>query len=279
MKREIPFDPRNDAPYPEYTDGNYLPFGDTFDMVFDENYPYVDLSPEFKKKQRRARLLLNLLVFPFSYVRLGLRIRGKKNIKNNKALLKQGAVSVCNHVNRWDYIAIMNAIRPFKPYILVNQQNIATKDGELIRQVGGIPIPEGNYKATLAYLKAVKEMLEKGGWLHLYPEGSMWEFYRPIRPLKRGAAYIARVADKPIVPLAISYRKPTWIRKKLFHQKARITLNIGAPIFIDKSIAEPRAQEIDLLKRVHAAMTALAGLSENENVYEAVFDNSKRIDY
>ena len=81
------------------------------------------------------------------------------------------------------------------------------------------------------------------------------------------------------MPLAVSYRKLTWIRKKFFRQKARITLNIGAPFFIDKSIAEPRAQKIDSLKRVHAVMAALAGLCEKENVYEAVYDNSKRIDY
>lgn len=273
------FDPRVDLPYPEFTDGHYRPIEKDDGTVFDKDYPYVDKSKAFLRQQKVVRLLLRLLVFPFSYVRMGLVIKGKNNIRKNRDLLKKGALSLSNHVNTWDYIAIMNAIKPFKPYVLVLKENISGESGSLVRKVGGIPIPENDFKATKAYLLAIQNLLSEGGWLHIYPEGSMWEYYRPIRPFKRGVASLARITGKPIVPIAFSYRKPSWIRKRLFKQKACFTLSIGELLFVDKTIESPAEQEIDLLSRCHKAVVSLAELSEEEDVYEAVFNHSKRVDY
>ena len=272
------YDPKANIPYPEFTDGHYRDFGELDDIAFDKDYPYVDKSPAFLKKKKVARFLLRLIVFPWSYVKLGLRIKGKENLKNNKGLLEQGAISVCNHVAMWDYIAIMNAIKPFKPYILVAKDNVAGKDGAMVRQVGGIPIPENDMAATKAYLTAVKDLLYDGGWLHIYAEGSMWEYYPYIRPFKKGAATLARMTKKPIVPMAFSYRKPSWIRRKIFKQVALFDLHIGKPLFLDESLPSVIEQELDLLRRAHSAVVSLAGLTEIENRYPAVFNNSRRID-
>lgn len=272
------FDPRADIPYPEQTDGHIRPFEFDDGTVFDKDYPYVDTSKKFRRKQFWTRVLLRLLVFPFSYAKMGLRVYGKKYLKKHKELLKQGTLSVCNHVNMWDYIAVMNAIKPFKPYILVLKGNVADKSGSMVRHVGGIPIPENDFAATKAYLEAIKDLLARGGWLHIYPEGSMWEYYRMIRPFKKGVAHLARMTDKPVVPLAFSYRKPSWFRRKLFHQIACFNLCIGEPLFLNKEL--PLAeQEEDLIRRCHEAVVSLAGLSEKENIYQPVFHNDKRIDY
>lgn len=273
------FDPRAELPYPLQTDEHYRPFSNLREMTFDENYPYVDKSFSFRFKRFWIRFLLLTIVLPFSYVRLGLRIEGRKNLKKHKAALKKGAISVSNHVNLWDYISIMNAVRPRRTNVLVLKENIAYKDGNFVKLVGGIPIPENDFKATKAYLKQVMDLLQDGGWLHIYPEGSMWEYYRHIRPFKKGPAILARMADKPIVPLAFSYRKPSKLRKLLFHQPAALTISIGEPLFIDKSIPSCPEQEEDLLKRAHHAVVELAGLSEEENRYEAIWNHSHRIDY
>ena len=273
------FDPKAPFPYPDETDGHYLPFDKTDGTVFDKDYPYVDTSKEFLRKARIARFLLRLLVFPFSYIRMGLRVEGKKNLKKHKELLKKGVLSVSNHVNMWDYIGIMNAIKPFKPYVLAAKENVSGKSGSMVRQVGGIPIPTDDYQATKAYLKAIEGLLTDGGWLHIYPEGSMWEFYRFIRPFKKGVAYLARITGKPILPMAYSYRRPSWIRKKLFKQPAVLTLSIGEPLFLDETLPSFPEQEEDLTTRCHKAVVELAGLSEEDDLYPPVFRNSKRIDY
>jgi 1-acyl-sn-glycerol-3-phosphate acyltransferase len=274
------FDPRtNRYPYPEITDRHYLEIHKDRGLVFDSSYPYIDRSGWFRFKQKAVRLLLNLIVFPAATVRLGLKIEGRENLKKHKSILDNGAVSVCNHVHMWDYLAVMKAIRPHKPNLLVWDKNVNGENGTLIRLVGGIPIPENNVAGQKAFLKSLSRLLKDDhGWLHIYAEGSMWEYYQPIRPFKRGAALIAVSNDKPVVPLGFSYREPGWIRKKIFRQTALFTLHIGEPLYPDKSLG-PKEREKDLTIRANRAVCSLVGIDPGKNLYEPEFNDSKRVDY
>lgn len=272
------FDPKTDRfPYPLDTSKHYLIVKKDDGTVFDKDYPYVDESPAAKRRRGFIRALLVTVVFPLARIRLGLRIKGRENLKKHREELKNGVISVCNHVHMWDYIAIMRAITPFRPRILSWAKNISGENGKLILGVGGIPIPEGDVRATAAFLRAVEDFLGKG-WLHIYAEGSMWEYYQPIRPFKRGAAHMACRFDKPVMPLAFSYREPGFIRKKIFRQIACFTLQIGEPVYADKALPL-KERELDLTKRCRDAVCRLAGIDPEENIYEPVYNDSKRIDY
>ena len=106
----------------------------------------------------------------------------------------------------------------------------------------------------------------------------MWEYYKPIRPFKAGAATYACKYDKPIIPLAYTYRKPGWIRRKIFKQIALYTLNIGEPIFPNYELNKEE-QINDLTIRAHQEVCKLANIKEGENIYPPIFDQTKRIDY
>jgi len=274
------FDPKtNRYPYPEMTDKHYLEIHKDRGFVFDTKYPYIDKSGWFRFKQKMARLLLNVVVFPLARIRLGLKIEGRENLKKHKDVIDNGVISVCNHVHMWDYIAIMRGIRPIKPNLLAWDKNINGENGTLIRMVGGIPIPEKTVAGQKTFLKAISSLLnEDHGWLHIYAEGSMWEYYQPIRPFKRGAAMMAVSNDKPIIPLGFSYREPSWIRKKIFNQLGVFTLHIGEPIFPDKTL-KPKDREKDLTIRANKAVCELVGIDPDKNIYEPVFNDSKRVDY
>ena len=274
------FDPRtNRYPYPEITDRHYLEIHKERGLVFDSSYPYIDRSGWFRFKQKAVRLLLNLIVFPAATVRLGLKVEGRENLKKHKSVLDNGAVSVCNHVHMWDYLAVMKAIRPHKPNLLVWDKNVNGENGTLIRLVGGIPIPENNVAGQKAFLKSLSRLLKDDhGWLHIYAEGSMWEYYQPVRPFKRGVALIAVSNDKPVVPLGFSYREPGWIRKNIFRQTALFTLHIGEPLYPDKSL-KPKEREKDLTIRANRAVCSLVGIDPDKNLYEPEFNDSKRVDY
>ncbi len=241
------FDPKtNKYPYPLETDRHYLEIHKDRGLVFDANYPYIDKSGWFKFKQNMTRVFLNVIVFPVATVRLGLKIEGRENLKKHKDVLDGGVISVCNHVHMWDYIGVMKGIRPRRSGLLAWAPNINGENGTLIRMVGGIPIPENTVAGQKAFLKAVSGLLEEHGWLHIYAEGSMWEYYRPIRPFKRGASLIAVSNDKPIIPLGYSYRED---------------------------------REKDLTIRANKAVCALVGIDPDKNIYEPEFNDSKRIDY
>ena len=271
------FDPKpRKYPYPEFTDHHYMAIKKNNGLVLTKDYPYIDSSFGFRFKQFLIRLVLVIIVFPLSYFRIGLRIKGRKNLKKHKAELKDGAVTVSNHVHMWDFIAINKALRYRFPRVLVWEGNVRSENAFLVRMMGGVPIPEKNLEAMVSFTKAIDGYLRSGGLLQIYPEGSMWEYYGQIRPFKRGAASIAIKNNVPVLPLAFSYRKASKLRQKLFNQPACFTLTIGEPIFPDIGL-DRREQEIDLTKRMHQAVVDLANIKEN--LYEPVFNNSKRIDY
>ena len=273
------FDPKTvKFPYPEDTGSHYLLVKKNDGTVFDKNYPYIDHSKKFKRKQKWFRFLLRVVAHPVLTVRMGLKIKGKENLKKHKEVLDKGVVSVCNHVHMWDYMAMTKALWPRKPYVLSWAADISGENGKMIRMSGGIPIPENDIRATAMYVKAVRDMLEDGGWLQVYSEGSMWEYYGQVRPFKRGAAYFALKADKPILPMGYSFRKPGWIRRKIFHQIALLTLTIGEPIYRNKDLPLEE-QEEDLTRRSHEAVCRLCGIDPKENLYPPIYDDSKRIDY
>ena len=273
------FHPRSKKyPYTDYTDQHYLVVKKNNGQVFDANYPYFDNSFKLKFAKFWVRVLMYILIWPIlCFFMMGLKVKGRKKLKYYKDQLKDGAVTISNHIHLWDFIANMRALRPHKPYVLIWDMNIRGENGPLMRAVNGIPIPSDNKEGMRAMNEAVGKHLENGGWLHVYPEGSMWEYYPYIRPFKLGAFSLACRYNKPILPLGFSFRKPSWIRKHIFKQDAAITVTVGEPIFKDDSLPEAE-QRIDLAKRTHEAICRLSNLEDGENLYPPIFDHSKRAD-
>ena len=79
------FDPKtNKFPYPEDTASHYLIVKKDNGNVYDENYPYIDKSFWFRFKQFWARVVIVLIVNPMTYLRLGLRIKGRNNLQKKQ---------------------------------------------------------------------------------------------------------------------------------------------------------------------------------------------------
>ena len=273
------YDPKTKKyPFPEDTGSHYIILKENVGTVFDTDYPYYDHSKKMKRKQAFTRFLLHLIVFPICRIRLGLRIHGKKNIKEHAELLKKGVVSCSNHVHFWDFIAIMDAVKPFKPYVLVWAENVRGENRHLIRKVRGVPIPDSGFHALNVMSQETKKHIEDGAWVHVYAEGSMWEYYMPVRPFKDGASFYSASCDKPIVPLGFSYRRPGWIRRIIFKQIALFDLHIGEPLFPNHSLPFEE-RKTDLVKRSHAAVCRLCGIDPEDNLYPPVYDHSTRVDY
>ena len=259
--------------YPEDTSAHYIDFNIKYHHVFDQNYPYIDNSKSFKRKTKLVRFLLRLIVFPMVKIRLGLKIEGKEVLKKNKEVINNGVVSVCNHVHMWDYLGILYTLRNIKPKFLAYADNINGSSGNFVRLVGGIPIPD-NIVGEKKMIRTVHSYLREGGWLHIYPEGSMWEYYPYIRPFKRGAVYFALKNDKPVISFVYSYRKPNWIRRTIFRQKACFTIHIGELVYPDLNLEYDVEEEI--LTRLHKVMCEMANI--NNNPYSPIYQKSKRID-
>ena len=208
---------------------------------------------------------INLIVFPLMRLTHGLRIYGKANLKKHKKALKNGAITVANHVFYWDYLCVLKAIRPHLAYFPAWKDNLEGPCGRLIRISGGIPVPDSNFHAMIKFNKAIEGALKDGKWIHFFPEGSMWFFYPDIRPLKKAVFSYAVKFDKPVVPLSMSFRKRRGLLK-LFGKGPAVDLHIGEPIFPDKTLS-PRESEEKMRAEAYHIMQVMNGINPGDENY------------
>lgn len=256
--------------YPEKSDQHMIDVKHLRDTHFDENYPYLDTSLWYRFK--RGLLRVSFYAFVFLVVKLvhGVKIHGRKDFKKNKKILKDGAITVCNHVFMWDYLCILMAIRPVYGYFPAWATNFEGPNGPLIRNVGGIPIPTKSLKGMMKFKNTIDELLENKEWIHFYPEGSMWYYYPDIRPIKPAVCKFAVAHDKPIIPLTISFR-PRKGLYKIYKRRPCVDVNIGEPIYINKEL-QAREQIFDLQKRVYEKMQLMNGIDKNHPRYNDSLD-------
>ena len=171
--------------YPERSDEHMITVKHIRDTHFDEHYKYYNNN--FFNKVKRGFLLVGLYLVGYlaCTIRYGLKIKGRKILKKNKKLFKDGAITIANHVLMWDYLCVLKAIRPHLQYHPGWKTNFEGPNGPFIRLVGGIPIPTGNIRAMGKFQKAIGQVLEDKKWLHFFPEGSMWFYYPDVRPFKK----------------------------------------------------------------------------------------------
>ncbi|MBE7087967.1 MAG: 1-acyl-sn-glycerol-3-phosphate acyltransferase [Clostridiales bacterium] len=262
--------------YPERSDEHMLELKRTRELTLDENYEYMPKGVWFKIKRALVATLLNLIVFPIMHLTHGLKIYGRENLKKHKKELKNGAITISNHVFMWDYLCVLKAIRPHISYFPAWKPNFESGFQSFMRIVGGIPIPEGDYKSIKAFKKGMDEVLESGNWLHVFPEGSLWYFYPDIRPLKLAAFNYAVKYDKPLIPISMSFRPRTGFRK-IFGKGPFVDLHIAEPLYADKSLPCREAAK-DLRKRAYAIMQQMNGIFPGDENYneEHDFENYKK---
>ncbi|MCL2375125.1 MAG: 1-acyl-sn-glycerol-3-phosphate acyltransferase [Firmicutes bacterium] len=245
-------------------------------LVLDANFPYVNRS--FRRRLWQFftyAIVLFFIAFPLSLLRMGLRIKGRKNLKKNKELLKNGAVSICNHVHWWDGIAVAKAIRR-RMWIPGWAGNFQGKNAGKLKGIGTIPIPE-SYGGKKAFSKALDGLAEEGAWIHYYPEGSLWFYYDAIRPFKTGAFRLAVKHNKPIVPMCFTYRPLRGLHKLFRRGGVSVTLHVGEPTMPDLSLPYTDAIE-DLLTRSREKMHQMSGFHKRIDQSATEREEDKYID-
>jgi 1-acyl-sn-glycerol-3-phosphate acyltransferase len=130
---------------------------------------------------------------------------------------------------------------------------------------GGIPIPDDSVRAMVKFNKAIEEVLDKGEWLHFYPEGSMWLFYPDIRPLKKAVFSYAVKYDRPVLPITMSFRPRRGILR-LFSKKPCVDLHVGEPLVHDKTLSPIDAAR-DMQVRAYHIMQVMAGVNPGDPTY------------
>lgn len=134
--------------YPERSDQHMITVKHLRDTHFDENYQYLPKGFWHKVKRVCLWITMNTIGFLSCTIRHGLKVHGRKNLRKHKKLLKDGAITIANHVFMWDYIAVLKAIRPHLQYFMAWKTNLEGPNGPLINFAGGIPVSNRQFQSN-----------------------------------------------------------------------------------------------------------------------------------
>ena len=174
-------------------------------------------------------------------------INGIENL--NK--VKTGAMLTCNHFNPFDSFTVekvfrtSNQIKNKKLYKVIregNYTNFPGLYGFLFRNCDTLPL-SSNMRTMTIFMKAVDEILQRGDFILIYPEQSLWWNYKKPKPLKNGAFKLASRNNVPVLPIFITMEDSDFLGEDGFPVQEYI-INIKPPIYPDENLSQKENVEI-----------------------------------
>lgn len=150
--------------------------------------------------------------------------------------IKTGAIVTVNHFNPFDTFALERVLnysglnkKVHKVIREGNYTNFPGKFGLYFKHDNTLPLSQVAETMEM-FEAALKEILEKGEFVIVCPEQSMWLNYKKPKPLKYGAFKWATLNNVPIIPTFITMRDKNSKDGDENVQQA-YTINIGKPIY------------------------------------------------
>ncbi len=232
-------------------------------IEFDENYKWIDDS--FKAKFNNwigYNFVVRAVLYPILRIVYDIKVTGRHYLKQYKEELAGGGITIANHVFFLDCPCVLYAVRGKRnTKIPMFAENFKTKLNWALVNVGGIPVPE-SISALKQFNAAFDEFHRRGSWIHVFPEACRWDFYKPLRPFRKGAFTMAYKYKMPIVPCVITYRERTGWRKLFKKNQPLLSLTICEPIV--PIMTNSRKDEVNRLRDVaHHRMQDAAGIIHN----------------
>jgi 1-acyl-sn-glycerol-3-phosphate acyltransferase len=185
------------------------------------------VNPAKKKNHRRASitfLILHFLVGWLVRFLFKVEVRGKENLPRQGGYILAG-----NHLGWFDPFFMLVAL-PAEPRIhfMAAKENMRRNPVRqfVTERIGGvIPVERGTGNGYRAVVQSVSRVLQGGGVLGIYPEGTVSQVETgKLLPFKKGVGHFAIGSGCPIVPVALSGTKELWFRK-------HVIMVIGEPIY------------------------------------------------
>ena len=168
-------------------------------------------------------------------------VKGLENITK----VKTGAMITCNHFNPFDAFTVEKVFRMTeyaktkKLYKVIREGNYTNFPGFygfLFRNCDTLPL-SSNVDTMREFMNAVDKILQRGDFILIYPEQSLWWNYRKPKPLKDGAFKLAVRNNVPIIPIFITMQDSNIMGNDGFPVQ-EYTVNIEEPIYQDESLSK-----------------------------------------
>ena len=221
--------------------------------IIDENYKYVHKNPLWNLC---SFVLQNILSVPIKilYAKIKFRIKyiGKEKIKPYR---NEGYFIYGNHTQPFADTCI--PMYPKRNFLIVNPVNISLKGtGTLVEMLGAMPIPS-NKSAMKNFLNAIKQKINKGYAITIYPEAHIWPYYTKIRPFKDVSFKYPIQLKKPAFCITNTYQSYGKNNKKI-----KIVSYIDGPFYPNKGLTL-KEQQKELRNKIYNCMDER---SKNSNI-------------
>ncbi|MFP3903502.1 MAG: lysophospholipid acyltransferase family protein [Armatimonadota bacterium] len=176
----------------------------------------------------------------------GYEVRGKENVPEGGALL------AANHISYADPPAVGTAFRQRCYYFAKRQLFEIPLFGPFIRSLYAFPVNrEGVDRKAI---RNAAQLLKTGEKVIIFPEGGR----SPDGTLQEGtegAAFIAKLADAPIVPTALAGTDEVLPRGSIFLHRGKTTVSFGEPVYVtdyrdEEGDIDLRAATDEVMKRI-----------------------------
>lgn len=212
------------------------------------NFEYVK-SSFFKRGAFLAFTnFLAIILYIIDAIFFGLEIKGRKNLK----IINGGAVTVMNHVHPMDCTMVKVAVFPRPIHFTSLRRNLELPFvGGFIRVCGALPLP-ASLREKVHFQKGLKNGLQRGDWVHYYPEGMLVRYHQELRDFHPGAFLTAVHSGCPVIPMVITYLHPRGLWR-IPGGKRRMILSIGEPQYPDNEVS-PKKAVVELMHRTKDVM-------------------------
>lgn len=207
-------------------------------LPVDGSYDYLQerLSTKLKAKlahfisvPQEKKILRNLFQ---------LQVEGREHLAG-----VQNAVVVCNHVHRFDCVAVRSVFGFRDLYITAAEfNNRKDRLGFLMRYNGLLPF-SSDHAARRNLERAIDKILHrKRGFVLFFPEASEWQYYKKPRPCKIGAFHYAAKHGVPVLLMFLTFAD-TGRTDEVGDPAPDATLHILPPLYPDSSLTRRDAAQ------------------------------------
>ena len=230
-----------------------------FDVDPEKDPPTIVLTPDnvdYLKVKSTSRIIRSVAIkvgekFLDEILRDNKLIIKEVNGIENLEKVQTGAMLTCNHFNPFDSFTVEKVFRMaeknkdkrlYKVIREGNYTNFPGFYGFLFRNCDTLPL-SSNKRTMVNFMKAVDTILQRGDFILIYPEQSLWWNYKKPKPLKDGAYKMATRNNVPVIPIFITMRDSDIIGEDGFPVQEYI-VNIKEPIYPDEKLSEKENTEI-----------------------------------
>lgn len=215
---------------------------------------YVWIRDGVGAKIARSVLYAVAHLFALLYGKLALHLRIVRNV-NMKDFRSSGAVVYGNHTQPVGDVFIPALVcAPKRCYTIASPANLGIPViGRLLPWLGALPVPK-DFEQMKAFLNAIRQRLEEGNCVIVYPEQHVWPYCTQIRP------YSATAFDYAVKNSVPAFCMTTTYQPRRFSKKPRATLYLDGPFYADAGHSK-REQKEQLRNMIYACMKKRSELS------------------